>query len=369
MNNLIINCEHCKTTFKSKSSLDNHKNNAKYCLIIQKKKEKPLDDKLKCILCQKYLSSKRNLELHKEKCNEKNKIFKCENCNKILSSKRNFEIHKNKCEIIEKDVFKCEHCEKILSNKRNLDSHLLICVEKKDKELKNKDKELENKDKELEKKDKELENKDKEISEKDKIIIIHLKNFKTQEELYKEQLEKQEEQIKDLQNKLEKLANKAIERPTTTVTNTTTNNNLNITSSIDFDNLDIIRDAIQNRLNVNHVVDGQKGLAQFVVDTILTDEDGKLLYVCTDQSRQIFKYKNGAGEIKKDVEARKLTNYMVDAGIKKKSVEIAAEWYKEDDDVDIEKYEIMTNPQEKILNICNDNNGFRRKLASITSVV
>ena len=60
---------------------------------------------------------------------------------------------------------------------------------------------------------------------------------------------------------------------------------------------------------------------------------------------------------------------MVDAGIKKKSVEIAADWYKEDDDVDIEKYEIMINPQERILNICNDNNGFRRKLASITSVV
>ena len=194
---------------------------------------------------------------------------------------------------------------------------------------------------------------------------IYKEQLDKQEEIYKEQIVKQEDQIKDLQNKL---AKKAIDRPTT-VTNTTTNNNLNITSSIDFDNLDIIRDAIENGLNVNHVVDGQKGLAQFLVDTILTDEDGKLLYVCTDPSRQIFKYKNGAGEIKKDVEARKLTNYMVDAGIKKKSVEIAADWYKEDDDVDIEKYEIMINPQERILNICNDNNGFRRKLASITSVV
>ena len=349
----IINCcEYCNTVFKTKSALNNHLNKAKYCLLIQKKIE-PKED-----------------------------LFKCDNCEKILSTKQNLEIHKKKCEIIlieEEEVFKCEYCNKILSTKRNLDTHLSSCVEKKDQEI-------------IEK-DNEIEIRDKEIIEKDKIIIkinIQLENFieqekvhkdqiekqeelykeqlEKQEELYKEQLEKQEEQIKDLQNKLEKLASKAIERPTT-VTNTTTNNNLNITSSLDFDNLDIIRDAIQNRLNVNHVVDGQKGLAQFVVDTILTDEDGKLLYVCTDPSRQIFKYKNGAGEIMKDIEARKLTNYMVDAGIKKKSVEIAADWYKEDDDVDVTKYEIMINPQEKILNICNDNNGFRRKLASITSVV
>ena len=45
---------------------------------------------------------------------------------------------------------------------------------------------------------------------------------------------------------MEKLANKAIERPTT-VTNTTTNNNLNITSCLDFNNLDRIKDAIENK--------------------------------------------------------------------------------------------------------------------------
>jgi hypothetical protein len=351
----IINCcEYCKTVFKTKSALNNHLNKAKYCLLIQKKIE-PKED-----------------------------LFKCDNCEKILSTKQNLEIHKKKCEIIlieeeKEEVFKCEYCEKILSTKRNLDTHLTSCVEKKDQEIIEKDNEIQIRDKEIIEKDKiiikiniQLENfiEQEEIHREqlEKQEKVHKDQIEKQEEIYREQLEKQEEQIKDLQNKLEKLANKAIERPTT-VTNTTTNNNLNITSSLDFDNLDIIRDAIQNRLNVNHVVDGQKGLAQFVVDTILTDEDGKLLYVCTDPSRQIFKYKNGAGEIMRDIEARKLTSYMVDGGIKKKSVEIAAEWYKEDDDVDLTKYEIMINPQEKILNICSDNNGFRRKLASITSVV
>ena len=31
-------CEHCNTIFKTKSALNYHKNNAKYCLSIQKEK-------------------------------------------------------------------------------------------------------------------------------------------------------------------------------------------------------------------------------------------------------------------------------------------------------------------------------------------
>ena len=56
-----------------------------------------------------------------------------------------------------------------------------------------------------------------------------------------------------------------------------------------FNNFDRIKEAIENKFTVNHVVDGQKGLAKFMVDTILTDEEGNLLYVCTDASRNIFK--------------------------------------------------------------------------------
>ena len=33
------NCEHCNANFKTKSALNNHKNKAKYCLIIQGKIE------------------------------------------------------------------------------------------------------------------------------------------------------------------------------------------------------------------------------------------------------------------------------------------------------------------------------------------
>ena len=350
MKDAKLNCEHCDAIFKTKSSLNNHRNKATYCLIIQGKVDPPdvkLEIIFKCPICKKNLSSKQYLETHAKKCESK-KVheFKCNNCGKNMSSKQNLESHQKRCKINnkEKEVYQCQHCDKILSSKQNLIHHLTVCLEKKDKELK-----------EL-KSQKEL---------ADKFII----NSKL--ENYKEQLEKKEQQIKDLQDKLDKIANKAIERPTTVVSNTTTNNNLNIMSSLDFNNLDKIKDAIENRLNVNHVVDGQKGLAKFMVDTILTDEDGNLLYVCTDASRNMFKYKNSDGEINKDVEAKKLIAFMVDAGIQGKSFEIARKWYKNGDengDVDMTKYGIMVNPQEKIMKIEDESSRFKRELASMTSV-
>ena len=191
----------------------------------------------------------------------------------------------------QKQKQKCEHCDKILSSKRNLNVHLLTCVYRKENELIEKDRELKElkelkehnyrelieKDRELkEHNDKELSEKDKELSEKDKELIeVHVKL-----ENYKEQLEKQEEQIKYLQDKLDKIANKAIDRPTS-ITNTT-NNNLNITSSIDFNNLETIKEAIENNLNANHVVDGQRGIVQFLFESFLKDDDGNLKYKCTD---------------------------------------------------------------------------------------
>lgn len=44
------------------------------------------------------------------------------------------------------------------------------------------------------------------------------------------------------------------------------------------------------------------------------------------QAEIFFKYKNSDGEINKDIEAKKLIKYIVNGGIKVKSVEIAREW-------------------------------------------
>ena len=101
-----MNCEYCKSEFKTNSALNNHKNKAKYCLILQGKIE-PKNDIFKCNLCEKILSTKQYLELHKEKCEgkkEKIEEFKCEFCNKILSSKQYLENHiKQISEIMQKN--------------------------------------------------------------------------------------------------------------------------------------------------------------------------------------------------------------------------------------------------------------------------
>ena len=156
---------------------------------------------------------------------------------------------------------------------------------------------------------------------------------------------------------------RAIDKPTTT-----NNTTLNITTSIDFNDTDKIKDIINDDFNIDYAVNGQKGLARFVTDKFLTDKNGNLLYICTDPSRQIFKYKDSTGEIKKDVEAKKLTNYIVDGGIKQKTVDVANEWYTDDDgNLDINKFNIMLDQQQSIFKIKDDNNSFKKELASLTT--
>ena len=371
-----MNCEYCNSEFKTTSALNNHKNKAKYCLIIQGKIEAK-NEIFKCNLCEKILSAKQYLEVHKEKCKgkkEKAEEFKCDYCDKILSSKQNLEIHKKKCEIIvEKEEFKCEYCGKILSSKQNLEIHTNICIIKKDKEIEKLNEKLEKQKKEYKEK---LESRDIHIKEKDKIIIklkLQNENYEKQKKEYKEQFEKQfekqEEQNKVLLNKLENLASKAIDRPTSVISNTTTNNSLNIATSMNFNDIDQIKDVIENYLTINHIVDGQKGLANFVKETMLVDDNGKLKYICTDSSRNIFKYKDTDGEIKKDVEAKKLTDCILKGGIRARSAIIGNEWVENEENSNnyLNKLEIMMEFQENIHKLGDNNINFRKELAAITS--
>ena len=307
MNSLI--CEYCNTEFISISSINNHRKNAKYCLMIQGKLE------------------------HK-------KDYSCNLCKKTLSSKRNLDNHMTKCKIIEEQInFNCKYCKKILSSKQNLLNHLDICETKKEKELNEKNKKLE---------------------EKEKVIIQIMVENKN----YRDQIEQQKEQIKELQKTIERMGLKAIERPTTT----NNNNTLNITSFMDFTNMDKIKNAIEDKLDINYVVDGQKGLAHFVKDNLLTDDAGKLLYICTDPSRQIFKYKDSTGEVKKDVEAKKLTNYILEGGIRTKSAVLGNDWCKDDKgDINIDRFNVMMEQQQSIMKLSDDNNSFKKELVSLTS--
>ena len=278
----------------------------------------------------------------------------CQYCKTEFSNLYNMNSHQKKakyCLLIQgkentidknKTEFKCKYCKKNLASKQKLAYHIEICDKKFILLLD------------------ELKEKDKKIQDQEKVFI----KLKSRIEQLEEQNTNYKEQVKDLQDKLDRIANKAIDRPTTMTNNTT----LNIASFMDFNDIDKIKNTIENRLSINHVVDGQKGLANFVKDNLLTDDTGKLLYICTDPSRQIFKYKDSTGEVKKDVEAKKLTNYILEGGIRCKSSNIGNEWCKDEKgDINMNRFDIMLEQQQSIMKLSDDNNSFKKELAALTS--
>lgn len=59
-------------------------------------------------------------------------------------------------------------------------------------------------------------------------------------------------------------------------------------------------------LGREHVYGGQVEFAKYAVEHLLTDDEGHILYKCTDPSRKVFVYLNEAGEHVRDIKATKL---------------------------------------------------------------
>ena len=149
------------------------------------------------------------------------------------------------------------------------------------------------------------------------------------------------------------------------------NNNkiLNILSPMDFTNKEIIKNKIEDSYKLDYIFSGQKGIAKFAFDHLLKDEEGNLKYICTDPSRQIFKYKDETGEVRKDVEAKKLTNFLVEGGIKDKACDIMNEWWTEEKGIkNTDKFELLVDKSEALRIIDSDNNEFKKELVTMTTV-
>ena len=78
----------------------------------------------------------------------------------------------------------------------------------------------------------------------------------------------------------------------------------------------------------------------------------------------LFKYKDINGEIKKDVEAKKLTDCIIKGGIRTRSAVIGNEWVKNEDNIGkyVNKLEMMIEFQENISKISDNNNNFKKEL-------
>lgn len=202
---------------------------------------------------------------------------KCEFCNKTFSTKSNLTNHQRKAkfcmlkrgENIETE-YNCKYCSKNFSSNQRLLTHQNICAHKNifmEKEILLKE-------------------------------IVELKNY----------ISKLESQNNNLQDKLASIAIEGV-RKTTKITNntnnnTTTNNNVTqILSPFDLDQKDILC-IIENKLDETSFLNSQRGIAKFCVENILKTEDGKMRMICSDPSRERFKYMDDKGVIKEDIQAR-----------------------------------------------------------------
>jgi len=259
-----MECEICKASFKTVSSLNKHKRNAKYCMKI---KENSVNEKEECEYCGKSML-KKSLKPHYLVC----KIF--------LHYKNN------------EDIIKV-------------------------------------------------------LEEKNKALEMEIVKLKTENNIYKED-----------SARFKKLA----EQPKTQNINNT--KILNI-SSLQLDK-DKIKQVLDDKFDTNYICDGQKGLANFTLNNLLKDDKGQLTYVCTDPSRQIFKYKDSLGDIQKDVKAKKLTNMLVESGIKDTVNRVSIDsWTNDDGSQDTEKFMTLAPSSSEITTLNKDNSVFVNELSTL----
>jgi hypothetical protein len=261
--------------------------------------------------------------------------MECEYCKKSFSNKftlKNHQLNAKYClEIRKKDNenFKCSFCKKNLASKWSLDNHLDNCVDKFKILLEEKEKD-----------------------------ILHCK----------ENISKLENQNKELLQQIKDLASIAIDKPNTINNNHNLTNNSN-NKMIDNRTLNMIpldlnqenlKRTLEEKFTENHLINGQKGVAQFFVDNILVSDDNKYMIKCTDPSRKMFIYLDSEGKLHKDMNAFKLTHIISDPviDISHKLVNELPDKYPDD----MDRVDYAMNKFVEIVNIKTDNNEFIKNL-------
>lgn len=275
----------------------------------------------------------------------------CEFCKNVFKTKYVLKNHQKRakyCLIKQKnlgrkivtDFYKCEYCSQEMASdhkSRHLKSCKIRCVKINDEKVAN-------------------------------IIILEKNNMylklelavknKELEEVYK-QLEIYKEMADREMSCIEEIA----KQPRVQQTTNTQTNNLMMMQPLDMTK-DNFAQSIEDKFTKEYFLNGQKGAAQFAVDNLLKDKDGKLRYVCTDPSRHIYRFKSQDGSLERDVKAKKLTAVLAENLTKKSHLITAEEITTGDSDV----FVVYTTNFQDIRDLSDDNGDFRAELASLTSV-
>lgn len=150
-------------------------------------------------------------------------------------------------------------------------------------------------------------------------VLLKIELIKVKKELIDKDLE-----IVVLTKLLGKQDGKPIQKPeplSPSIIHTTTNKNKAVTNTqnniINNNNIqihilpplnlssDYIREQV-DEYTVEHYLKGAEGMAEWMVERVLRDKDGKILYVCTDKNRKHFHYFNENKEKIEDIKAQRL---------------------------------------------------------------
>ena len=281
-----------------------------------------------CKFCKNKFKTEYNLKLHQK------------------NAKYCISIQKSEDQNIISNIISCEYCNKEFCND-SLKRHLKTCKFKKKQydDLKNQNEILK----------KETEDLKKQNQYEVDILKKEIEYLKLQVEI-----------LKDDHNCLKEIA-----KQPKNITNNSNNNNNKILSvqSLDLNNTDKLKEIIDNKYKLDYIFDGQKGFAHFAVEHILKDENGNLKYICTDPSRQMYKFKDTSGDIIKDIDAKKLTNFLVEGGLNNKASDMSMKWIEEDNGYEKNaKFDIMLEKASSMHKLKEDNNVFKRELATITTL-
>jgi len=309
--------------------------------------------------------------------------MECQFCKKIFSSISSLNNHKitaKYCLKIQGNIiskYECEFCNKSFTKKSGLKTHLISCKEKKSKNEDIKDSTIDNLTKEINNLKKDKDDKNLLISKLDTKLKLITEKTKEQINNYKEQIEEYKEQIYQLQDRLERMGTKAIEKPTST----TTNNTINKIQLNTFPSQQEINNKIEGKFNDVYILNGMKGVADFVYENIIKLEDGNVVYACYDRARQMFKYKDKDGNEIKDPKAMKLRK-MIKPGLMAQTNTMLKYFNDEceyldkrkDNGLEIDDYEYnkLNYLREKILELgfeisnINETNKFTNNLADLT---
>ena len=236
-----MECQYCKKNLNSKSALNLHQKNTKYCLKIQGN------------LCKGE--------------------YVCE-CGKNFHNKHHLISHQDICQII--NTLYVQELRK-----------RTIIIEQENYILKSKLADALCKEQELRE---DALCKEQELRED---------ALRREKELKEDALRREQE----LREDYAKLALKAISRPTQQITQ----NNKHVINLAPFDlTQEKAKQIFNDNYTTDHFLQGMKGLVNFVSDHIIKTDTGESIYACYDRSRNVFKYKNEAGEYINDIKAMRL---------------------------------------------------------------